>query len=41
MYIPDNLDIYDYFESEQARRERLQRRREIEEEKEDEEWEMS
>lgn len=35
MYVPDNLDIYDYFESEQARRERLQRRREIEEEKEE------
>lgn len=35
MYVPDNIDIYNYYEHEQARRERLQRRREIEEEKEE------
>lgn len=37
MYVPDNLDIYDYFEREQVRRERIRRRVEIEEEKESEE----
>lgn len=35
MYIPDNYDAYRNYEAEQARRERLCRREEIEEEKED------
>jgi hypothetical protein len=35
MYVPDNIDIYNYYEHEQARRERLCCREEIEEEKED------
>lgn len=44
MYIPDNADLYNYYEREQARRERLYRRQEIEEElerEEDFEWETN
>lgn len=32
MYVPDNYDAFDYFESEQARHERIKYREEIEEE---------
>ena len=39
MYVPDNLDIYDYFEREQVRREWIRRRGKIEEKKEeDDKW---
>jgi hypothetical protein len=42
MYIPDNYDTYRAYEAEQARRERMRKRYEIElkrmDEKEEEEW---
>ena len=36
MYIPDNLDIYDAYEREQARQDRINRKSKIEEELENE-----
>jgi hypothetical protein len=36
MYIPDNLDIYDAYEREQARQDRINRKLKIEEEIENE-----
>ena len=38
MYIPDNLDIYDAYEREQARQDRLRKRIQREYEKEEYEW---